>query len=99
MGIYNDGKIYGINITTDETGEIVFEKIYDTKMTTEQVKDFEINYQKITTEQKINMRYSIYTCCSCSYDINDYSTFMSWFPVSKDFIDNFILNGDAVAPM
>jgi hypothetical protein len=89
MGIYNDGKIYGLNITT-ELDEIIIEKIYDDEMTKEQIKDLKNEYTKLSTEQKQNAKYySVYTCCSTTYG-DDYSTYMSWMPVSKEFIDNFL---------
>lgn len=46
MGIYNDGKVYGVNITT-ELDEIIIEKKYDDEMTKEQIKDLKNEYKII----------------------------------------------------
>lgn len=81
MGIYSDGNIYGIAISlqVDLFYTELFNKIYPTKMTCEQIKEVQIFYNKLTAGEKDNLHIRFYTSCSSTYN-EDVEPFMSWFP-------------------
>jgi len=81
MGIYSDGNIYGIAISlqVDTFYTELFNKIYPTKMTYEQIQEAQILYNKLTEGEKNSLHIRFYTSCSSTYDEGTVP-FMSWFP-------------------
>lgn len=86
MGIYSNGKIYGIRWNISDEGSLIdkknFEKIYDEPMNIQNFQEIKEQYDKLTLDEIQNVRISYYTLCSMTYD-NDVGTFMSWMPFSK----------------
>ena len=91
MGAYSDKSIYGIKwCMYDSDYNIIksFEKIYNNKMTSEQIKEVKEEYNKLTDFELYNMIFSIYISCSSTYESG---IFMSWFPCNKDELNIFFL--------
>lgn len=92
MDIYSDNSIYGIKwYMYDSDYNIIksFEKIYNNKMTSEQIKEVKEEYDKLTDFELYNMIFNIYISCSSTYGSG---TFMRWFPCNKDELNIFLLD-------
>lgn len=91
MDIYSDNNIYGIKwymYDSDYNRIKSFEKIYNNKMTSEQIKEVKEEYNKLTDFELYNMIFSVYIGCSPIYGSG---TFMSWFHCNKDELNIFFL--------
>ena len=91
MGIYSDGKIYGISLILD--GKILFEKTFLVVMdgfVIEIVKDI---YNGLTDDEKNDLNIRFYTSCSSTYD-TDNNIFMLWIPSNKNTLEKFIFGKD-----
>ena len=87
MGIYSDGKIYGVSLILD--GKILFEKTFLVVMdgfVIEIVKDI---YNGLTDDEKNDLNIRFYTSCSSTYD-TDNNIFMLWIPSNKNTLEKFI---------
>jgi uncharacterized protein (DUF2344 family) len=96
MGIYSDGNVYGVSWNIyDESDELItrFEKTFTEKMTLDQIQEIKVEYNKLTETVFTNIRFGFYTKCTSSYS-NDSGTFMSWFPGTKELIEELFLKGD-----
>ena len=86
MGLYSNGKIYGIrwNISNEDSliDKKKFEKIYDEPMNIQNFQEIKEQYDQLTLDEIQNVRISYYTLCSMTYK-NDVGTLMSWMPFSK----------------
>ncbi len=81
MGIYSDGKIYGISIRLDV---VVYEKTYDEPITSVQIQEAKDFYHSV--EAKDSLQVSVYVKCSSTY-VLEQNSFMSWIPsnlISKE---------------
>jgi hypothetical protein len=77
MGIYSDGKVYGISFMLNKEEEAVYEVKSDLPLTPQQIKDIKDYYE--TVKQKyVSIRY--YAQCSSTYGPQD--TFYTWFPLT-----------------
>ena len=91
MGIYSDGKIYGVSLILD--GKILFEKTFLVVMdgfVIEIVKDI---YNGLTDDEKNDLDIRFYTSCSSTYD-TDNNIFMLWIPSNKNTLEKFIFGKD-----
>ena len=85
MGIYSDGKIYGISIRLDL---VVYERTYPHKITLDQIqeaKDFYNSFDSVERKGR-PLTVKIYVKCSSTYT-SDSNSFMSWVPsdlISKE---------------
>jgi hypothetical protein len=96
MGLYSNGKIYGVSwrIYGDDDSYLPkkkFEKIFPDVMTGSDIQEIAQEYEKLSELEKKNTQYSIYTLCSCTYN-QDTADFMSWMPSNNDTINTFLLN-------
>jgi hypothetical protein len=97
MGIYTNGKIYGIqiyNFSEDDVINILFEKKYNDVASDEQMKEAYLFYTGLN--DKNNILFKIYTKCSSTLDnYNNNDHFMMWYPFPfSTFLAKFcILNG------
>ena len=83
MEIYSNDDIYGVRWNIRD---VSFEKTYLEKMSILQIQEVKEQYNN----QHNKSNFSFYKCCSSTYDTG---TFMSWFPCSKDSIEDFFLKG------
>lgn len=93
MGIYNDGKIYGIQCykildehtpLTEESCAPVFELKYDQTLNKDQIKDIK-NLCDALGSGEYSFKY--YTSCSDTYGSG---TYMSWWPIEKDDLTKWL---------
>jgi len=83
MGIYSDGKVYGLSFTLDDETVHEIKSNGEEPLTPKQIKDAKDFYNTVKDKQKdITIRY--YTLCSSTYGPHD--TFYSWFPGDAGFI-------------
>lgn len=88
MGIYSNGKIYGISLFLNENE--IFKKIYSQEMTSSQIKNALDEYN-LLKNNKSNVIINIYSPCSSTYNgLPNIS--MSWFPANKEILENAIQN-------
>jgi len=91
MGIYSNGRIFGIKIYTfiDEISNVLYEEKYVDTMTRQQMREAYLFYSSL--KEKNEVCFKIYTECSTTLDpryIED--TFMSWYPLSLQvFLEKF----------
>jgi len=76
MGIYSDGKIYGISIRLDL---VVYEKIYENPITLEQIQEAKDFYNSFVSVETQPLSVSVYVKCSSTYTLEP-NSFMSWIP-------------------
>jgi hypothetical protein len=94
MGIYNDGIIRGIKMSLYGVScQLLFsyEKQYDDKMTIEQIREVEKEYNTFTDGEKQELIYNVYVNCSSTYDNGN---FMHWWRISKDELEELFVKGD-----
>ena len=65
MGIYSNGKIYGIRWNISDEGSLIdkkkFEKIYDDPMNVIQIQEIKEQYDELTSDEIQNARFSYFT--------------------------------------
>ena len=82
MGIYDNGKIFGIkmyNLNDDDFANILFEKTYNEIMSDEERKRAYLFYTELNNKNEIRFQY--YTECSSTYGEG---TYFSWCPMSLE---------------
>ena len=87
MGIYSNGRIFGIqiyNFTDDDVSNILFEEKYDEVMSHHQLREAYLFYTELN--DKNNIFFKIYLECTSTLSYNR-DDFMSWFPIP---LDNFL---------
>ena len=84
MGIYSDGKVYGISLKLDH--EIVFMKKYSYEMGNIEIQDVRDIYNTLTGEQKQHINVSFFTSCSTTYEVSENKS-MTWFPGSINMLE------------
>ena len=105
MGIYSNGTIYGIKIYTfsekDDYSTILYEHVYDTIMTAEQMLESYVFYtevaqgygrDEVSYENNLSnqIRFQVYTECISTLEPNDKTTFKNWWPISlEQFLKHF----------
>lgn len=92
MGIYSNGKIFGIRIYVfddeSDTSTILFERKYDSEMNNTQKKEAYTFYSNLSNKR--NLFFRIYNECSSSYETQNKGSFMMWNPISLNkFLDTF----------
>ena len=80
MGIYSDGKVYGILFMLEEAE---YEVKSDLPVTPKQIKDIK-DYYNTVKERNVIIRY--YALCSSTYGPQD--TFYTWLPCTASLIDS-----------
>ena len=89
MGIYNNGKIFGIRIYNfkDEINNTLLEEKFDEEMTNEQMSIVFSFYNEL--DNKDDIHFQIYTEIFTTYDMFKKS-FLSWYPLSLNtFLEKF----------
>ena len=97
MGIYNDGKIYGVRwyryAADDQLIVDTFERTYSEKMTMIQIQEVKEQYDLIADiENQEPLYVKFYTKCSDTYGAGEY---MHWWSVNMDQLKELFLTGDA----
>jgi hypothetical protein len=92
MGIYSNGKIFGIRIYVfnDESdiSNILFERKYDSVMNNTQKKEAYTFYANLSNKR--NLLFRTYDECSSSHELQNRGSFMMWNPISlNQFLDTF----------
>jgi hypothetical protein len=87
MGIYSDGKIYGVSLILD--GKIIFEKSFLVVMDGFAIEEVKKEYNSLSDEEKNDLSIRFYTSCSSTYD-TDNNIFMTWIPSNKNTLEKFI---------
>jgi hypothetical protein len=90
MGIYSNGRIFGIqiyNFTDDDISNILYEVKYDEEMSFHQMREAYLFYDNLN--DKNNIRIKIYIECSSTLSYNK-DNFMMWQPMPLDtFLEKF----------
>ena len=91
MGIYSNGRIFGIQIYNfnddDDCSNILFEKKYDEVMSYHQMREAYLFYTNLNDKNKIFFK--SYTECTSTLSHNR-DNFMMWYPLSLDtFLEKF----------
>jgi hypothetical protein len=87
MGIYTNGKIYGIRMCYIDSDDILItllEKTYTETMTHEQLREAFLFYAGLENKDDISLQ--IYTECSSTHDIKKREPFRRWFRISPDYL-------------
>lgn len=90
MGIYSTGKVYGIKwdkYNEHQMRETIYEKIFETEMTLDNIKEVKKIYDTITEPDKLFF-YTYDECCA-TYEPGNNSTFMTWFGTGKEQLDEW----------
>jgi hypothetical protein len=100
MGIYSDGKTYGINFLIE--GESVYKKLYEEPMGKDQIQHAKVFFDTITDKNTVTIRFYINACSTYEYStftfhINGCSTFgagsfMTWFPADLESLQKLFMN-------
>jgi hypothetical protein len=91
MGIYSNGKIFGIqiyNFNDDDVSNILFEEKYYEIMSYHQMREAYLFYTNLA--DKNNISFKIYTECSSTLDKYNKDNFMKWCPLPLHiFLEKF----------
>jgi hypothetical protein len=91
MGIYSDGKIYGVSLILN--GKIIFEKTFEVVMDGFAIEIVKKEYNRLTNDEKNDLSIRFYTSCSSTYDTNN-NIFTMWIPSNKNTLEKFIFGKD-----
>jgi hypothetical protein len=86
MGIYPSNKVYGIRIYNyiNDDFNLIFEKKYDTEMTSEMIHEVKLFYD-ISIQYLEPIHYKIFTEYSCTHEKDKNNIIlMDWFKISYD---------------
>lgn len=90
MGIYGNGKIFGIqiyNFNDDDVSNILFEEKYDEVMVYNRMREAYLFYTQLNNKNEIYFK--IYTECISTLNCNR-DNFMIWYPLTLDtFLEKF----------
>ena len=86
MGIYSDGKIYGVSLKLDE--EFIFNKTHTDEMTYLQIQELKGIYEMLSYDKRYATNIMFYMSCSSTYNISKTSPFMSWIPGNIALLEN-----------
>lgn len=89
MGIYSNGKIFGIQIYNfiDDVSNVLYQDKQDNELSYNQMNEAYLFYNGLNESDKLYFK--IYTECSSTLDKNA-NTFMMWLPITlKTFIEKF----------
>jgi len=95
MAINSDGNIYGIFWEIyDAADQLItrYEQTYPEKMTLDQIQLIKVEYDKLIESDFNNIQFGFYTKCTSTF-CNNLGIFMSWFPKTKESLEEFFLNG------
>lgn len=96
MGIYSNGKVYGIewHIYTGEDIVKSFKIIFQNEdnPTCWEIEEIKKSYYNLNLVELGEAIFRIYTSCSSTYNYGNHSSFMSWFPCDYKFVENYLNN-------
>jgi hypothetical protein len=92
MGIYSDGKIYGISLVSSDI--IIYEKKYPYEMGLLEINEAADLYKSLSDDIKASIRISFYCKSSTTYEPTVPNEFMHWFPVDKDVLEKYLINAE-----
>jgi hypothetical protein len=94
MGIYSTGKVYGLRWFCEDDindGDLIymmrFEKIFETEMTVEHIKEVKEVYDTITESDKFT--FESYDECYGTLDPDNHSTWKMWMRTNKEELDSW----------
>jgi hypothetical protein len=80
MGIYSDGKTYGVNLIID--GESIYKKLYEEPMGKDQIREVKVFFDTITDKNTVTVRFYINACSTFGP-----GTFMAWYPANLELLE------------
>lgn len=94
MSVYYDNLICGIGWNIFKNDEIIktYEKHYNDKMTTENVRKVEEEYYKLTNYEKENTKFFIITNGITKYNVNPSNIFVRYYLNQNKIEEIFIIN-------
>jgi hypothetical protein len=95
MGIYYDHIVQGVKWEMyDDNKNIIkkFEKIYENKVTLENIKELMEEYEKITDSEKHNIKYYVLKSYSSTHELNTKPR-QGWLCYNKLRLEKFFMNG------
>jgi hypothetical protein len=91
MGIYSNGRIFGLkiyNFNNEDIGNTLFEEKYDEIMSHEQMREAYLFYNELNN--KNNIFFKVYTECISTLNPHNKETFMDWMPMTLNmFVEQF----------
>ena len=90
MGVYSNGKFYGIKIYNfiDDISNILYEEKYDEIMSFTQMREAVLFYNNLSDKQDVC--FQVYTECSVTLSKYDKDNFITWQPISSQtFLEKF----------
>lgn len=93
MGIYTNGVIYGFSIFVDE---IVYKEVYDHPVILDNINSFRNAYNLLTEDQLKKAIFSFY--CEFSSTCENSKAFISSFPVSKEYLLDYLTKSENILP-
>jgi hypothetical protein len=85
MGIYSDGRVYGIRLTLAEN--ILFEETWSETIDLGLLAKGKQICMRLTDTQKSAMDVRFYMASSSTYDVNSSGTCMAWWPVGYSSLE------------
>ena len=98
MGIYicKNAKVYGIQWfkpdinNYDLQSEYTFCNIDKSELTKENKENIFNAYNKLDNNHKNNIYIQMYTECWSSINSNNFETFVSWYPISRQILEYYL---------
>ena len=84
MGIYSDGKVYGISLVLNHI--VLFEEKYQESLTGYQLEPVKECYNRLTEEEKDVLTIHFYTACSVTYSVTNAGNCFCWFLGTKEML-------------
>ena len=92
MGIYSDGKIYGISLVSSDV--IIYEKKYPYEMGLLEINEAADLYKTLWGDIKEGIHIRFYCKSSTTYEPNVPNEIMHWFPVDKDVLEKYLITAE-----
>jgi hypothetical protein len=88
MGIYSDGKIYGVSLISSDV--IVYSKKYPYIMGPLEINEVSDLYASLSVETKQLLKVSFWLKSSTTYEPTFPSEFMHWYPSDNQTLEELI---------
>lgn len=88
MGIYSDGKIYGVSLVSSDI--IVYSRKYPHVMGLLEINEVGDLYANLSEETKLGLKISFWLKSSTTYEPTIPSEFMHWYPSDRLALEGFL---------
>lgn len=88
MGIYSDGKIYGVSLVSSDL--VVYSKKYPYVMGRLEINELTDLYVSLSEDAKSSLKIMVWIKSSTTYEPTVPSEFTHWYPIDRVALEEFL---------